>query len=533
MHSRSEVYSARGLVCSNSPLAASAGARVLADGGNAFDAALTVAAVEAVVQPPMCGLGGDVFALGYQASNGRVFGLNGSGGAPSGATIEFYRERGFKQMPLNGPLSIAVPGAVHAWETFHAHFCTRPFGQLLEPAIAYAAEGFPVPPRMAGHFAASARNLAKFPASAEAYLRGEEPYRAGDRLVQRDLARSLARVADGGAEEFYRGDLSRALLKGLDDAGALFTASDFAKHQSELYEPPSVTYRGHTIYEPKPPSQGFMLLEMLNILEGFDLAGLAHNSADAIHLMIEAKKIAFADRNRYAGDPAFVSWPLDTLLSKAYAEGARAAIDPLRASTQTLPLPVADGDTSYFCVADAAGNAVSFIHSLSKAFGSDFVAPGTGILFNNRAGRGFVLQPNHPNALAPGKRTMHTLSCFLATRDGKASLVGGTPGGDLQTQAGVQLITAVLDHRLGLQPAVDAPRWLSVPGTDPAGLDRPMSLDVEAALPSDVRHALEAKGHPVRVADVGGVAQMIAFDAARGVMTGASDSRGDGMAVAI
>lgn len=530
---RGIVYATRGIAASNSPQAASAGARVLAEGGNAFDAALTVAAVEAVTQPPMCALGGEVFVVLHDARTGKVHGLNGSGAAPSGMSLEFAQRQGWKLVPNNGPFSIAVPGEVDAWVTLHEKFCTRPFKQLLEPAIGYAEEGCALSPKIAVHYAESIDNLKMFPATAAVLTRDGRPFRAGDRIVQRDLAASLRRVAAGGSDEFYRGDLARRMLAGLQAAGGLFTAEDFANHRTEWYEPPlATTYRGHTVYQTRPPSQGFLLLEMLNILEGFDLRSLGHNSAEAIHRMVEAKQIAFADRNQYAGDPRFVDWPLERLISKAYAEQARARMDPQQVTVPAPQMAGADVNTSYFCVADAQGNCISFVHSLSKAFGSDFIAPGTGVLFNNRAGRGFSLQADHPNVLAPGKRTMHTLNAYLVCKDCKPLYVGGTPGGDFQTQGHVQVLTGLLDYGLDLQQAVDAPRWYSSPGTDPVTLHQPVTLQVEGEMPEETQRGLAAMGHHVAINPLPGRVQLIAYDHARGTLAGASDSRGDGYAAA-
>jgi gamma-glutamyltranspeptidase/glutathione hydrolase len=343
-------------------------------------------------------------------------------------------------------------------------------------------------------------------------------------------------VAAGGADEFYRGALARQMIHGLQAAGSLFTAADFAGHQAEVYEPIATTYRGHTVYQTRPPSQGFLLLEMLNLMEGFDLASLGHNSAATIHLMAEAKKIAYADRNRVAGDPRFVDWPLTELISKAYAHERRQDIqqDHINVGLVAQQSVEVDGDTSYFCVADGAGNCVSWIHSLSNAFGSGYIAAGTGVLFNNRAGRGFSLTPGHPNEIAPGKRTMHTLNCYLAMKDNLPVIVGGTPGGDFQPQCGLQILTNLIDFGMDPQAAVEAPRWWSFPGTDPATINRDLELRVEAEMPEATVRGLEALGHRVarrRPGVYDGKVQLIIRDPQRAVLMGASDPRGDGAAV--
>jgi gamma-glutamyltranspeptidase / glutathione hydrolase len=536
--SRHLVYGCRGMICSNSPLAASAGLKVLQGGGNAFDAALAVAATEAVTIVPACGLGGDAFILLHDAATGTITGINSSGVAATGATSDYYRAQGYQTMPLDGPHAISVPGAVAAWEIVHQRFCTKPFASLLDSAIGYAEEGFPLPLGIARSFASNATKLAKFPSTASVLLRAGVPPKEGDRLANPDLACSLRTVAAGGADAFYRGPLARTMVQGLQAGGGLFTEADFAGHQAEVYDPITTTYRGHTIYQTRPPSQGFILLEMLNLVEGFDLTALNQNSATAVHLMAEAKKIAYADRNRVAGDPVFVDWPLHELISKAYADERRSDIlrDRVNAALAVqLPVEV-DGDTSYFCVADGAGNCVSWIHSLSNAFGSGYIAEGTGVLFNNRAGRGFSLTPGHSNEIEPGKRTMHTLNCYLATRGGLPVIVGGTPGGDFQPQCGIQILTNLIDFGMDPQAAVEAPRWWSFPGTDPATISREMELRVEAEMPEATVQALEAMGHHVvrrRPGVYDGKVQLIVRDPQRGILMGASDPRGDGAAVAL
>ena len=533
---RSAVYGQNGMICSNSPLAASAGLNVLQDGGTAFDAALAVAAVETVTIVPACGLGGDSFILAYDVKTGKVTNINSSGVAASGAEAEYYRGQGLALMPIQGPHSVSVPGEAAAWEAMHRNFCTMPFADLLAPAIRYAERGFPVPPRIARSFAGNAELLARFSATADIYLANAgRPPRVGEVLVNRDLANTIRAVAEGGADAFYRSDLTTQLVAGLNNAGGRFTEADFAGHHADMGEPISASYRGHTVYQTRPPSQGFILLEMLNIVSGHDLSSMTPNSADSIHLLVEAKKIAYSDRNRLAGDPSFVDWPLDGLLSAEYADLRRDQIHPFQAGGEVRPLTPVDGrgDTTYFCVADGAGNAVSWIHSLSNGFGSGVVAPGTGVLFNNRAGRGFSLEPGHPNVIEPGKRTMHTLNCYLTTVDGEAAIVGGTPGGDFQPQCGVQMLTKLIDGGLQPQDAVESPRWFSFPGTDPATINRAGELRVEVGMPDDTVSDLRRMGHNVVQNPLGsyhGSVQLIVRDRRRGVLAGASDPRGDGQA---
>ena len=533
--SRQVVYGRNGMVCTNSPLSAAAGLKVLQEGGNAFDAALAVAATETVTMVPMCGIGGDSFILLYEAANGHVTGMSSAGVPGSGTSADYYRKQGLTKMPLEGPHSVGVPGEVAAWEEVHRRFCSKPFDQLLDTAVGYAEDGFALPPKIAQSFTSTHKRLAAYPSTAEVLLAGGRTPVEGDLLVNRDLAESLRRIGTGGAEEFYKGDLSRKMVKALNNAGGLFTNEDFANHEVDVYDPIGTTYRGETVYQTRPPSQGFLHLEMLNLIEGFELSHMSSDDPEAIHLMVEAKKIAYGDRNRLAGDPRVLEWPLDEVISKEYADHRRPEIqlDRVGAESPGLDSARTDGNTTYFCVADGAGNTVSWVHSLSHAFGSRFMADGTGILFNNRAGRGFSLEAGHPNEFDPNKRTMHTLNCYLTLRDGKAHIVGGTPGGDFQPQSGVQIITNLLDFGMGPQEAVDAPRWWSYPGTDPATIETAMELRVEPEMPEKTVQGLQKLGHKVSRRNPGvydGKVQLIVIDQERQVLLGAADPRGDGLA---
>ena len=535
---RADAVGVHGMVASGHPRAALVGAAVLARGGNAFDAAIAVAAAEGVLLPMMCGLGGDAFAVCYDARARQLQAINGSGVAAAGATREYYLGRGHRTMPLDGVHAVAVPGAVAACEAIWRRWGTLPWAELWAPAIQLAEAGVAVTDAVHHRVAERADFLRRFPDAARLFLPGGRPPAAGDRWAAPALARSLRLVAERGAEGFYRGELAARLLAFLGNAGALFKPEDFARQPDEtpLYAPLVTEYRGVQVHETAPVSQGFLLLSQLNILEGFDLGGLDLLGPDRVHLLVEAKKLAFADRNRHAGDPAFVDWPLDRLIGKAHAAERRAALDPARAAVPPAPLREHGGDTSSFAVVDRDGNAVSFIHSLSASFGSGVVAGDTGILLNNRAGRGFSLVEGHPNALAPGKRTMHTLNAYLVCRDGRPWLVGGTPGGDQQTQWSVQVLTGVIDHGLGIQDAVDAPRWFSFPGTDPANLGLPMVVRVEDRLPAATCRELERRGHALERLPPwggGGAVQLIEVDAARGLLRGASDPRAGGLALGL
>jgi gamma-glutamyltranspeptidase/glutathione hydrolase len=526
----------RGMVAAGHPLAAAAGLEVLARGGNAIEAAVAAAGVLGVAQPMMSGLGGDTFLLVYRPRDGRVWAMNASGPAPAAASRDYFIERGHTTMPLRGMLSVSVPGAVAAMEEALRRWGSGRFTRqaLLAPAIRHAEEGVPVAPRVARWFRESAPVLARFPSSAAIFLPGGRPPREGEILVQRDLAASLRLVASGGAEAFYRGPLAEKIVAYSQRHGGLLAAEDLASYRVEVYEPLVTTYRGLAVYSPAPPSQAFLLLEILNILEGFEPA--AWGSAEGIHRAVEAKKLAYADRLAAVGDPRFVPSPLGTLLDKGYAAWRRGAIDPDRASEAPPSAAPAEvpGETTFLCTADADGNLVSYITSLSAAFGSGEVVEGTGILLNNRAGRGFELREGHPNCIAPGKRTMHTLCPYLACRDGAPFLVWGTPGGDAQPQWCLQVLQNVVDAGMNIQEAIEAPRWTSVPGTDPATVRSPFELRLEEGFPPQTLDALERRGHrlrPLGELESGGGVQAIVVDLERGLYQGGSDPRVDGCAI--
>jgi gamma-glutamyltranspeptidase/glutathione hydrolase len=526
-----------GMVASAHPVAAAIGASVLQNGGNAVDAAIAVAAAEGVVLPASCGLGGDAFVIVWDPKRGEATGFNGSGVAGAKATRERYVEAGLTKMPLDGIHSISVPGAVAVYEAVWKQFGTRPWADLWAPAIRLAGEGVVLNSKVPKWIATRAGVLGRFEWSAAQYLPGGQPPRPATRWSAPNLANSLRAVADGGAETFYRGELAERIVRFLEAEGGPFVADDFARQQAEVYAPIRTTYRDVTVLQTAPVSQGFLMLEQLNILEGLNLPSLGLLSADRLHALVEAKKLAFEDRNRVAGDPQLVAWDLDRLISKEHAAARRAEIDPARARQPGRPL-VAErsGDTSYFCVVDGDGMAVSFIHSLSAAFGSGVVAGDTGITLNNRAGRGFSLQEGHPNVVAPGKRTMHTLNAYLALRDGGAWLVGGTPGGDQQTQVNTQILTSIVDQGLAVRQAVEAPRWFSFPGTDAATIDQPLVIRTERRVPAETLRALEARGHVLELLEPwggGGAVQLIEVDRASGVLRGASDPRAGGLALGL
>jgi gamma-glutamyltranspeptidase / glutathione hydrolase len=527
-----------GMVATAHPLATAAGIDVLQRGGNAMDAAVAAALTTGVVLPAMCGLGGDVFFIHYDASSGKVSSLNGSGIAPARATREFFASQGYEKMPLFGPLSAAIPGAVHAYFTALEHFGSISARTLFRAAIRYAGEGFALTQDGAATIARNADALAEHPTTANVFLPNGKPPKAGTIFQQPDLARSLHAIAEGGPDVFYKGKIAQEIDRHMRESDGIITADDLSTHESELVDPISTDYRGYTIYQTGLPTNGLIHLEEMNILEHSELPRMALNSANALHLMVEAKKRAFADRIAYAGDSRFVDVPLDQLLSSEFAKERYDSIDMKQASDEFVAgkLGEAVGDTTYLSVVDRDGNAVSFIQSVSHGFGSRVVAGDTGILLNNRLGRGFTLDKDHPNVIEPGKRTMSTLNCYLVTENGRLRWVGGTPGGDLQPQVNMQVLTNLIDYGMNVQQAIEAPRWSSFPGTDPGNLPNDFKLRVEDRIDKRVISELKKRGHDVEVLgawDGGGQVQLIEVNPENGVLMGASDPRVEGVALGI
>jgi gamma-glutamyltranspeptidase/glutathione hydrolase len=471
----------------------------------------------------------------YDARTGSLHAFNGSGAAARKANREFFVSQGHTVMPLTGIHAPSVPGAPHAYWTLHQRFGSKPWAALVEPALQYAERGIPANEKLAAAIRGSRQKLEQFDAGRAEFFPGGEAPVAGAIVRRPGLARTLRTFAAEGAQAIYQGSVAREMVRYCQAHGSLFTLDDFAAHETEVYTPIRTTYRGVEVYGTAPPSQGFLILEQLNILEGFDLAASGFGSAETIHLMVEAKKLAFADRLRYPGDPRFVENPLAELLSKSFAARRRRAIDPPRAAAQVVAAPPEDlhGETSYFCVADGQGNAISFIHSLCGGWGSGVTAGETGIVLNNRAGRGFMLEAGHPNVIEGGKRTMHTLTAYLLMRDGSLLAVGGTPGGDRQPQWNVQVISNLLDHGMDVQQAVEAPRWESFPGTDEVNTAKPFVLQIESRHDPAVLDALAARGHHIENVGPWGcrsMAQVIVRQPS-GVLAGGSDPRSGGIAL--
>ncbi len=531
---RSVVMARNGVIATSQPLASAAGLRVLQQGGNAIDAAVTAAAVLSVVEPTMNGPGGDLFAIVYDAKTKQVRGLNASGRSARAATPEEFRRRKLDEIPYRGVLSVSVPGVVDGWSELLAKHGTIGLARALEPAIAYARDGFAVSEIISRQWQSDEKTLAQDPAAAAVFLPGGRAPSAGDVFRNPKLAATLEEIARGGRDAFYRGPIARAIAADMKRRDGLLAEADLAAHQSNWIDPISTSYRGYDVFELPPNTQGIVALEMLNILEGVDLKALGHNSAAYLHMLVEAKRIAFADRAAWLADfDAIPAGVLKTLLSKDYAAARRREIDPNRAAQNYKPhvqpgagagkndIPEARGDTIYMTVADRDGNVVSLIQSIFETFGAGIVAGDTGIALHNR-GSLFTLDAGHPNVLAPGRRPLHTLIPAMVLRDGRPWVSYGVMGGDMQPQGHVQVLVNLIDFGMNIQEAGEAARFRH----SPAG------LALESAIGADARAGLESRGHKV-IASPGvyGGFQGILIDPKSGVLMGGSDPRKDGLAI--
>jgi gamma-glutamyltranspeptidase/glutathione hydrolase len=525
---RSMVISQSGIVATESPLASKAGAAILERGGNAVDAAIAAHAVMTVVAPVWNGIGGDLFAIVYDARSGKYYGLNASGWAPAGQSIERLHQKGLREMPSHGIEAATIPGSVDGWQKLLDRFGKKKMNEVLAPAIQVADNGFPVTEWIALHFAKNVDLLRNNEAAAKTFLISDRAPRMGEVFRNPDLAWSLRQIAQGGRDAFYRGEITKRLLALSAQHGGTFTAKDFSDYSSEWVDPISTTYRGWTVYEMPPNVQGIGALEMLNLMEQFDLKQFGLNSTRALHVQIEAKKLAYADVLRYIGDPKISKMPVSAMLSKQYAMKRARLIDMEHANCDVSPgalVPDA-GDTTYLSVVDREGNMVSFIESNYSEFGSGLVADGTGFVLHNR-GALFNLDPASPNALAGHKRPLHTIIPAFMQKD-QIRIAFGIMGGWNQAQAHAQFVSHVVDFSQNIQAALETARFTKQNFT---GCD----VELENRVPGNVRPELEAKGHKLTMhngfSDTFGGGQAVMRDYAAGVNYGASDPRKDGEAI--
>jgi gamma-glutamyltranspeptidase / glutathione hydrolase len=564
---RPTVVAQHGMVAAGHPLAAEAGLRILKAGGNAVDAAIATWAVQGQVEPGMTGLGADMFVLIYLAKTHEVKFINGTGFAAQAATIDFYKSKG--GIPDEGPLSISVPGAVGGAALAVQKYGTKPLADVLAPAIEMAEQGFPITESLARGLAGSRKKLEKYPSTTKIWFRNGKPLEMGDILVNKDLARTLRTIGAQGPAPFYRGDIAKNTAAFLKANGGIITEADLASYQPYEDDPVHVNYRGTEVYECPPNSQGFVMLEALNILEGFDLKSMGHNSAPYLHAVTEALKLSFADRNKYVGDPKFVpNIPMKTLLSKEYAASRRAAIDPNHAiegepapgnpfratagarrlqpsdpyaAPRTVPQTVAPFDpdeilnlTTYLAVVDKDHNMVSITSSLLSGFGSGMVVEGGGFLLNDRM-RYFYLDPNDVNSLQPGKRTRQTINPALAVRDGKPYVAFGTPGSDTQPQTQLQFFLNVAEFGMPVQLALEQPAVISNSFRDSYSPHAVLGkLLTPAVLADEVKRGLASRGHQLDLRDVRGVGSVkaIMVHPTTGVLMGGVSPTGDSYVVA-
>jgi gamma-glutamyltranspeptidase/glutathione hydrolase len=498
MLSRSVVVAEKGIVAASQPLAVSAGLSILRQGGSVVDAAIATSAVLCVVEPWASHLGGDAFVILYDAERRQTWALNGSGAAPAAAKPEGFPNG----IPLRGISAATVPGLVDTWARLHALAGKLPFTRLLEPAIEYARDGYPISPRKETIWRNAARSRELRPVLS-ALLHQSQPPRAGERVRCPDLARTLQQIAEGGREAFYKGEIARRIVEFCRQQGGWFEFEDLAAHASEIREPLQVNYRNFTVHAQPLVSQGIILAEALAILDGVKLQEMA--PADRIHWMVEAIKCAFADRWHYLGDPRTTPDRTRALLAPEFIINRREAIQPSRAQTVPLPGTLGETNTTYFCIADKAGNAISFIQSVYHPFGCGVVIEGTGILLNNRM-RGFSLNPQSPNYLQPGKRPIHTLNAYLVTRRGGVAFVGGTPGGDIQVQTNLQVISHLIDFGCDPQSAIEQPRWAWQPTQSTEPSPGTLSVEVppvERELWNAIIDELRKRGHSVQANEYG------------------------------
>jgi len=522
---RSPVLATHGMAATSHPLSTQAAVRVLQDGGNAMDAAVAACAVQCVVEPESTGIGGDCFCLYAPKGSTDIVAFNGSGRAPGAATAQWYADNGITEIEQQSPHSVTVPGAIDAWDTLVRDHGTRPLADLLAPAIDFARDGYPISSRVSVDFASQRLHLRHDENAAKVFLREDgEPYALGQVHRQPALADTLQLIGEMGRDGFYTGAVAQDIVSHLQSRGGLHTLDDFAGMKGEYVTPISTEFRGHTVYQCPPNGQGVIALMLLNIMSGFEAGDGGPITLERVHREIEAGRLAYRDRNLYLADPGQVDVPVDWFLSQAHAAETRAVINDAHALD---PLPAFSGpqhkSTVYISVIDKDRNACSFINTLFHNFGSGIMAPKSGVMLHNR-GQGFVLDPAHPNCIAPGKRPLHTIIPGMVTKGDRVVMPYGVMGGEYQAFGHMQFLTRMFDYGLDVQEAQDAPRFFPDPFTG--------EVEVEGTIPADILAGLEIKGHKlVRPAKPIGGSQAIRIDWDEGVLTGGSDPRKDGCAM--
>ena len=529
---RSEVIAQNGMAATSQPLATMVAIDILKQGGNAMDAAIAANAMLGLVEPTGCGIGGDLFAIIWDSETEKLYGLNASGRSPMSLTLDYFLEQGIENIPALGPLPVTVPGCVDGWFEIHSKFGSLPMTDILAPVIRYAREGFPVSELIAYYLRSNTRYLEKYPGFAEIYMPGGKAPAKGEIFRNPFLANTLEKIANEGRDVFYRGEMARAIDEYMKEQGGFLSYEDMATHKSEWVDPVSVNYRGYDVWELPPNGQGIAALQILNILEGFDIAAMDFGSLDYVHHFVEAKKLAYEDRAKYYADPAFNEIPVEQLISDEYADQRRPLIDPGRAVRTYDAGNLEKGNTIYLTVADKNGNMVSLIQSNYQGMGSGMTPGRLGFVLQDR-GDLFTLEKGHLNCFEPGKRPFHTIIPGFVTKDGKPFMSFGVMGGSMQPQGHVQVLVNIIDFGMNLQEAGDAPRIRHGGSSQPTGgyMSDGGIVYLESGFDREVVRELIRRGHRVRptIGGFGGY-QAIMYDAENKVYYGASESRKDGMA---
>ena len=532
---RSEILAHNGMAATSQPLATQVALDILKKGGSAMDAAIAANAVLGLVEPASCGIGGDVFAIVWSAEEQKLYGLNGSGRAPQSLTIDYFMDKGLSYVPFYGPLPVSVPGCVDGWFTLHEKFGRLPMEDILQPAMDYGNNGFPVSEVIAYEMASSYEALKDQPGFAQTYMPKGRPPVKGEVFVNKDLANTYEIIAKKGRDAFYKGSIAKTIDSYMKKHGGFLSYEDLASHTSNWVTPVSINYRGYDVWELPPNGQGTAALQMLNILEGFDIAKMGFGSAEYLHVLTEAKKLAYEDRAKFYADPEFNKIPLETLLSDAYAAERRNLID-INKAADSYPagdMEIETGNTTYLTVADKDGNMVSLIQSIYSEFASGMVPDGLGFVLQNRGQMFNVQDRSHANALEPGKRPFHTIIPAFITKEGKPWVSFGLMGGAVQPQGHAQIVVNVVDFGMNLQEAGDAPRMRHRGSSQPTGsvMTNGGTLYLESGFAPETLRELSKKGHRIGfgVGMFGGY-QAIGVDLENKVYTGASESRKDGQA---
>lgn len=529
---RSEVIAQNGMIATSHPLATQIGLEILKEGGNAIDAAIAANAALGLMEPTGCGIGGDLFAIVWSAADQQLYGLNASGRSPENLSLEYFTEKGMEKIPAYGPLPVSVPGCVDGWFELHDKFGSFDMARILAPAIQYAKEGFPVTELIGYYLTLSSGRFKEYPNFADTYMPGGEPLSKGDIFKNPYLANTYEQIAKGGRKAFYEGDIAASIASFIQEQGGFLSREDMAKHRSEWVEPVSLNYRGYDVWELPPNGQGIAALQILGIMEGYDVAEMGFGSADYIHHFVEAKKLAFEDRAKYYADPAFNQIPVKQLISESYAKERRTLINPNRAARTFDAGKLEQGNTIYMTVADKAGNMVSLIQSNYRGMGSGMVPPKLGFMLQDR-GELFALEEGHYNVYEPGKRPFHTIIPAFITKDGKPWVSFGLMGGAMQPQGHAQMVINLIDFKMNLQEAGDAPRIQHSGSSQPTGgsMTDGGQVLLESGIDYETIRALMRKGHKVgySLGSYGGY-QAILWDDEKQTYYGASESRKDGQA---